>query len=75
MVDRIVGFACAVLGLLSLSIPTGRPQVVIVKERWAPLTQWMCDKTEAQERARTCAQRERSAEIVERTNDKKPQRM
>lgn len=63
MADRIVAWCCAVLALVSLAIPTGRPQVVIVKERWAPLTQWTCSAQEHAEREFACTHRVRSTRI------------
>lgn len=64
MVDRIVGFICAALALVSITVPTGRPHIVIVKERWAPLTQWTCTASETRERVYACEHRVRSAKTV-----------
>lgn len=66
MVDRVVLWGCAVIGLASVAVPTGRPHlphVVIVKERWAPLAQWTCTAQEEAEHEYACAHRERSARI------------
>lgn len=63
MADRIVAWCCAVIALASFASPVGRPHVVIVKERWAPLTQWQCTEQEEAEHEYACAHRQLSARI------------
>lgn len=71
MVERVVGRACTVLALVSLAVPTGCPEIVFVKQRWAPLTQWTCDDQESRERAFACSHRERMDVILRATRPAK----